>query len=438
MLLGVSLAAFGGRSFAVASTLAVGCLLLARLTRPRFESRTRVLDLTLLAALTLILLQMVPLPSVVVGALVPSRATFEATMRLDANAAWMTLSLNWRQSGHAFVVFLSSVLMYVSARAMFSQRGVRTVCRGIGWLGLLLACEAIAQYAATPTRIYGVWQAPVGALPFGPFFNRNYCGAWLVMAIPLSFGYIGARTTGSGTRTVSISRFLLDSRTLWLAVASTAMILALFLSLSRSAVAGFAVVGFVAPLTLRRRVESTSRLAAAGMVIVILAVGLWFADLDSLLGRFTEAADLHHANRIEIWRETAPIIRDFWLMGTGVGAFGTAMLVYQVTRRAYRYTHAENHYLQVVAEGGILLAAAVALAGVAFVRTARDCLRDDASGVFWIRAGAAAGLAGVAIQGVWENVLTLPANALLAAVLAALLTHEVRRPQPSRGGGFAP
>jgi hypothetical protein len=437
-LLGASLAAFGGRSFSVASALAVGCLLLAGLTPLRLDSRTRLLDLALLAALILCLLQMVPLPSVVVRALVPARATFEETIRLDANETWLTLSLNWRQSGHAFVVFLGAVLMYLSARAMFSKHGVRTVCRGIGWLGLLLACVAIVQYAATPTRIYGVWQAPVGALPFGPFFNRNYCGAWLVMAIPLSFGHLAARMTGGAARTVAISRSLLDSKSLWLAVASTGMILALFLSLSRSAVAGFAVVGFVAPLTLRRRVESTSRLAAAGIVIAILAVGLWFADLEGLLGRFTEAADLHHANRIEIWRETVPIVRDFWLMGTGVGAFGTAMLVYQVTRRAYRYTHAENHYLQVVAEGGVLLAGAVALAAVAFVRTARDCLVDDASGVFWIRAGAAAGLAGVAVQGVWENVLTLPANALLAAVLAALLTHDVRRPEPSRGGGFAP
>jgi hypothetical protein len=437
-LLSVSLAAFGGRSFVVASGLGVGCLLLAGLTPLRLDSRTRLLDLALLAALILCLLQMVPLPSAVVRALVPARAIFEETMRLDADAKWLTLSLNWRQSGHAFVVFLTSVLMYVSARAMFSGRGVRTVCRGICWLGLLLACVAIAQYAATPTRVYGIWQAPIGALPFGPFFNRNYCGAWLVMAIPLSFGYLAARMAGGAARTVAISRFLLDSKSLWLAVASTAMILALFVSLSRSAVAGFAVVGFVAPLTLRRRVESTSRLAAAGIVIVILAVGLWFADLDTLLGRFTEAADVHHANRIEIWRETVPIVRDFWMMGTGVGAFGTAMLVYQVTRRAYRYTHAENHYLQVVAEGGILLAGAVAIAGVAFVRTARDCLADDASGVFWIRAGAAAGLAGVAIQGVWENVLTLPANALLAAVLAALLTHEVRRPEPSRAGGSAP
>jgi hypothetical protein len=434
----VSLAAFGGRSFAVASGLAVGCVILAGLTSLRLDSRTRLLDLALLAALTLCLLQMLPLPSVVVRTLVPARATFEQTMRLDADATWLTLSLDWRHSAHAFLVFLSSVLMYVSARAMFSARGVRIVCRGIGWLGLLLACVAIAQFAATPTRIYGVWQAPVGALPFGPFFNRNYCGAWLVMAIPLSFGYLAARMTGGTARTGPISRLLLDSKSLWLAVASAAMILALFVSLSRSAVAGFAVVGIVAPLALRRRVEGASRLAAAGIVIVILAVGFWFADLDALLGRFTEAADLHHVNRIEIWRETVPIVREFWLMGTGVGAFGTAMVVYQVTRRAYRYTHAENHYLQVVAEGGILLAGAVAIAAAAFVRTARDCLADDTSGIFWIRAGAAAGLAGVAIQGLWENVLTLPANALLAAVLAALLTHAVRRPEPSHGGGSAP
>jgi hypothetical protein len=61
---------------------------------------------------------------------------------------------------------------------------------------------------------------------------------------------------------------------------------------------------------------------------------------------------------------------------------------------------------------------------VAFIRLAASRLREDLTGVFWIRAGAAAGLAGAALQSVWENGLRIPANALLAAILAAIVVHE--------------
>ncbi len=44
--------------------------------------------------------------------------------------------------------------------------------------------------------------------------------------------------------------------------------------------------------------------------------------------------------------------------------------------------------------------------------------------MYFIRAGALAGLVGVALQSFWETGLTIPANAALAAVLAAILLHR--------------
>ena len=44
--------------------------------------------------------------------------------------------------------------------------------------------------------------------------------------------------------------------------------------------------------------------------------------------------------------------------------------------------------------------------------------------MYFIRAGALSGLVGVALQSVWETGLTIPANAALAAVLAAILLHR--------------
>ena len=44
--------------------------------------------------------------------------------------------------------------------------------------------------------------------------------------------------------------------------------------------------------------------------------------------------------------------------------------------------------------------------------------------MFWVRVGAAAGLAGLAAQSIWEVSLTMPANAVLAGVLAGLLLYQ--------------
>jgi O-antigen ligase len=100
------------------------------------------------------------------------------------------------------------------------------------------------------------------------------------------------------------------------------------------------------------------------------------------------------------------------------------MLVYQRSPRAVYFNQAHNHYLQVAAEGGLLLVAAVMAVLAAFVVAARARLRGDMSGVFWIRAGAACGLGAVALQSVWETGLVMPANATLAALLAALTLHD--------------
>jgi O-antigen ligase len=99
------------------------------------------------------------------------------------------------------------------------------------------------------------------------------------------------------------------------------------------------------------------------------------------------------------------------------------MALYQRSSPGVLFNQAHNHYLQVAAEGGLVLLAPVLLSLGAFARTSWRRLSDDRSNMFWLRAGAASGLAGAAVQSVWDTGLTLPANAALAAVLAAIVVH---------------
>jgi O-antigen ligase len=161
------------------------------------------------------------------------------------------------------------------------------------------------------------------------------------------------------------------------------------------------------------------RWAAVSALIVGVTVILW-GDLPALANRVGEPP----RDRQAIWRDTMPLVRDHWLTGTGAGAYARAMLLYQRTDRTYYDNQAHNQYLQVAADGGLLLVVpalvALTMLGVAGLKR----LREDRTGMFWIRVGAGAGLCGVLVQGLWETGLRAPGNAVLSAVLAAILLHE--------------
>jgi hypothetical protein len=132
-----------------------------------------------------------------------------------------------------------------------------------------------------------------------------------------------------------------------------------------------------------------------------------------------------------IWRETLPIIGDFAIAGVGAGAYGRAMLTYQQSTivvphfgSVWYFNHAHNHYLQLAAEGGLLLLLPFSVVVVSLVRVIRRRLREDHGELRAVRIAAVAGLGGIAVQSLWEVPLTMPAAALLAATLAALATYE--------------
>jgi drug/metabolite transporter (DMT)-like permease len=71
----------------------------------------------------------------------------------------------------------------------------------------------------------------------------------------------------------------------------------------------------------------------------------------------------------------------------------------------------------------VLLMAPLVVALGAALRLAMRRLRQDKRPIAWLRIGAAAGLAGTAVQGLFETGLRIPANGLLAALLAGILLH---------------
>jgi O-antigen ligase len=307
-------------------------------------------------------------------------------------------------------------------------------------LGALMSIVGVVQKALIdPVHplVYGFWAPREGGNPFGPFINRNHFAGWMVMALPLVAGYscaVLARTwhpvQGWGARvrwltTVEASQFVIT------AFCALLMGMALALTGSRSGLASFAIAmmtfGYLAA---RHFKDPRARLLVVVYLVVILGGAVAWAGTDMALDRFTTARS-DSPGRLLAWRDAVQIVRDFPAFGTGLGTFGKAMLVYQTADRPVMYDEAHNDYLQLLAEGGALVAvpSLVALGLVVVSIRRRLTAGQDEPLAFWVRTGAIAGLVGIAAQSTIEFSLQLPGNTALFVTLLAIAMHRPRSGQ---------
>ena len=130
--------------------------------------------------------------------------------------------------------------------------------------------------------------------------------------------------------------------------------------------------------------------------------------------------------RLNAWNDGADIIRDFPLTGTGLNTYGTATLFYAESGHELWFREAHNDYLQILAEGGLLVGIPAALFIAAFVVAVRQRFREEGRRhrSYWVRVGAVVGLCAIALQSLVEFSLQMPGNATVFVVLAAIALHR--------------
>ena len=400
----------------------LGAVALGFKVRPRPAVSTRALDLALVACLIAVAFQLVPLPAGLRTLLAPAHDAVTRALFLTGASSPRAISLDPPATVGALVVGGALLLLFWTARSVFAEGGVRTAIRGLAWTGLALAVVAIVQHGTAPRSMFWLWQPPGrDPSPFGPFVNRNFLATWIVMVVPLLVGYALARIKSRQSPSIGV----VDATMLWLVVAAFLLTATLLLTTSRSGViglvAGLALLVSVSRMRLERR--QTAWLLT-GLALVGVAVSIYLLNASALASRLDETMREGIGGRRTIWRETWAIVRDFWPGGVGLGGFKRAMLVYQQSPRDTFFNNAHSEYLQIAVEGGLLVAVPAALAALLLLREIVRRLAADRSAMFWVRAGAAAGLFAAGVQSVWEVGLQLPANAVAAVLLAAIAVHD--------------
>ena len=357
----------------------------------------------------------------------PAQATpapLKHALSLNPGRTWIGLGLV-----AGFGVFLLGL-----ARAL-GGRHLRVFAPGLAGIGLLMAVVAIVQAALWNGKVYGFWQ-PVNsnAVPFGSFINRNHYAGWMLLALPVVLGYFAAQVT-KGMASVSPgwrSRVMWFStrealRAVLVGVSAITMALALSLTFSRSGTACFLIAMLLAAIGVLRRRHATwiQRTLMIGFLLVCVAAAFW-KGVDVTAERMT-ALGPGLGNRVGLWEDTWRIHRMFPVFGTGFNTFGTSTLLLQRFQAdTLHYIEAHNDYLQLLAEGGYLVAVPAALLLALFAWQVRARFkedRDDATG-YWLRLGAVTGIVAILLQDLVEFSLQMPGNFALFTVLCAIAVRK--------------
>ncbi|HSK10336.1 MAG TPA: O-antigen ligase family protein [Vicinamibacterales bacterium] len=345
----------------------------------------------------------------------------------------------------ALVAF--GVLLLGIARGL-GHHSLRTLAAGVVFVGFALAIAGIVQSGLSgrglaSTSIYGL--VPItDASPFGPFINRNHFAGWMLMALPLALGYFtglvarGMRGVGPTLRERVLWFSSPDaSRVILVGLAILVMGLSLVLTFSRSGIGGFALALALAGFfVVRRQAQGSRRAVVLSYVVVLLALSLGWAGIDAIVARFAQLPGTGLNGRLGVWADAWRVVRDFTWTGTGLNTFSDAMVFYQTFEMTTHTMEAHNDYLQLLADGGLLVGVPALIAILLLAREIRRRFREraDEAMTYWLRVGATTGLVAIAVQEAVEFGLRIPGHGVLLAVIVAI---AIRRGDDAESVGRA-
>lgn len=300
---------------------------------------------------------------------IKSTAIVNAPISLEPEAG--RLQMTWLALG--LCVFLLSSQFLRSEFGMVGLFGVTTV------VGAGLAVFAIIQGAQYQGKMYWFFEIATKAKPFGPFINRNHGGAFLNLCLAGAVGllwYIVVRkdeehdanrwsleSEGLKTRVFAAARHL--DGTHILGFAAVAFILGgLVASFSRGAVASAAAGLGAAMIASRLQRQESPRSMPLGMYV--LAIGLFAASMGFvyLIGAEGKAfarfntllaePDSGQKSRSRHWADMKPAVNDFKTAGAGLGSYLHVHRLYTPNNNGLVFEHADNTYLEILVEMGIV------------------------------------------------------------------------------------
>jgi O-antigen ligase len=265
----------------------------------------------------------------------------------------------------------------------------------------------------------------------GTYINRNHFAGFMELTIPLvvAAAFYSFQLWSERRHAVMSSRGSASSRpagwqVLFYVFLLVIMSLGVVFSGSRAGVLSLLLsIVFIALLA---QLKARRKIWMVGVVLFmtcIVGYGLWIG-LDPLLLRFEvmkEPGFLQTEGRIAVWKDGLHLVRDYPLMGTGLGTFGTAFRQRQTAVVDKYVDRAHNDYLEVASETGLFGVALLFLPILyLFVKMVVSFLDDRRRYRRSVTLGCIGSILALLIHSVTDFNLQIPANALVFGVVLGI------------------
>lgn len=380
------------------------------------------------------------------------------------NADGDSISINPAATRERICELILGIGLYFAAGSLFYRsRTIIAVFTTAIVTGVAIVIFGIGQKLNWNGLILGAYELSHGGTVFGPFVNRNNAGGFLNACFSAAVFFVAWQLLrwrqtniqpeyfswqGSNKRYRALRQFYgnvmaffayLQVRQLYAWAALSTIFAGVLVSLSRGAMAAiFASLAMAIAM-----VSLTYRgFIFMSFIVVTLAMAfaMWTDQSEALTKRVESVSELSQAAypRLTHWQETWPYIADHIVWGSGQGTYRFMNLVYQKSITDVWFVHAENIFIETIAEMGmigflLLLAVlgACLCASYALSRCANPF--DSAVGITGVTC-----LTGQTVASFFDFGLYQPANATVVAILmgtvvgrAAYVFRDIDNPTTS-------
>jgi O-antigen ligase len=318
-------------------------------------------------------------------------------------------------------ILVYTAVFFIVLNNLHRQESTQVIAFTLFGLAVVISFYAIYQFA---TKSDLVWNENSGyrGRGSGTYICPNHLAGFLEMLLPLAVAYA---IVGRGKPLTKIL------------VAYAALVMTAGIAVTASRGSWVAASIALAGLTLLLLANRSFRIPALVLLVLLIGGGLFASTkTDFFKRRFTHAGDVDMNARLALWNSAARMWRDHVWFGVGPGHYDLRFRSYRPLTVQLRPDRAHNEYVNLIADwgvtGGVIVAAALGLLAVGVVKVWKNVQRDggtfssNQSDKFAFVLGATGGLFALALHSIVDFNLHIPANAIIAVTLMALLTSHWR------------
>lgn len=358
--------------------------------------------------------QLMPLPIGLLRWLSPARVEIHHGLgALAVPSSFVSASaLPSATMDHLMRILAYGLVLFLVTDIAYSLR------RGL-WL-LAIPIVAIASLQAI-VGLLQVGMGEPGAVARGGYINRNHFAGLLEMSFP--FAVMGAVAAARQVRIDAGWKWALVTA-VCLSVA-TLLLIGILYSLSRMGFVaclvsilamGLSLLGAGSSHPLRRKA-----VPILGLLIVLAFVFLPSDPLIARLAELSSADEVSDQDRLQVWKETLGLIREFPIVGSGLGTYESVFLKHKQVGEMMRDNYAHNDYLQGLAELGLLgFSLVAACLGLTLMKTASAISAAASPSVRYLAVACLGSIAAILLHSVVDFNLYVEPNAMLLSWVSGI------------------